>query len=118
MPCEPGYYQDGSGIECLPCPAGSYCQSTSAKQDISGTTTWAPALSTYERQVQPGYAWVSTSVEPVKCGKGTYWDASTKTCPGCSKGKFCPVDGNDFVGSAELDCPAGFFTDQTNMAEC
>ena len=65
-----------------------------------------------------GYAFIDNDVEPVKCGAGTYWKDSDKTCPECAKGKFCPVDSNGDVGAAELDCPSGFYTDEVGASAC
>lgn len=114
VPCPTGFYAASGAKVCSICPAGKFCPKPDTQTNVTGKK-WTTAGMTRAMEVQPGYAWVSTSAEPLLCGAGTYWRSSDSSCPTCGSGKFCPIDLTttpNIVGSAELACPAGFYNDK------
>ena len=116
--CPQGYYSANGSTDCRKCAAGKYCPKPDTETSITGTTTYSLEGATYATKVPPGYKFVSTSTLPVLCGAGTWWNSATAACALCSAGKFCPVDSNNVVSSAELTCPSGYYTDHTGATTC
>ena len=111
--CEEGYYSAAGTPDCRTCKAGFYCPSPATETAVTGGGKYyAPAGSTFQRVVPHGYGFVSTSIEPIKCGAGTWWRSSDATCVQCTAGQFCPIDSTTgLVGNVALTVPTGFYTD-------
>jgi len=113
--CPAGYYAAAGDAICRMCQAGYYCPKPDTETAVTGKQ-YAIAGSSTVKDVTPGYGFVSNSAEPVLCGEGTYWRSSDKSCQLCGAGKFCPIDTSSTpnrVGTSELTCPTGFYTDKT-----
>ena len=70
--CEAGWYSTASMTQCKKCEPGYFCADTNAAVAVTGKY-YTEAGATYKTKVPPGYAFVSTSEQPVKCSEGTWW---------------------------------------------
>ena len=121
--------------ECIPCPAGSYCQNTSASPTPCSPGSYSLQCAIECTACPEGFSCPTTNLLPVICDVGTYSPGESSTClscqPGftcaqgssasnlstnvCSLGKYCPDGGN------ELPCPAGTYGNRiglSDMSEC
>ena len=104
-------------MECRKCQPGYYCPKPDTETQVTGSDKYALEGSTFVSTVPYGYRFVSTSQEPIQCSAGTYWASSD--CTKCTAGNFCPADATSgLVGTAEIPCPSGFYTDHEYATDC
>ena len=121
VPCPTGYFVSASGGECVACPVGFECGSTSGPVQATACTAGryaAVQAATTCTDCPAGSACPSTSAPPERCTAGSYSAATATTCTECPAGSSCadPAVAPVACGTGEYSrpgmtscivCPAG-----------
>ncbi|CDJ61176.1 hypothetical protein EMWEY_00001130 [Eimeria maxima] len=135
--CLPGFYSSVTGLtdvsECLPCPAGHYCDYGDDNSAPSKVTGKCPeglmslntglfgaghALRTIEAKpgqdaqcvvCDPGFQ--CTAGQRLACDRGFYsdGDSGNPTCKQCLAGHYCSEEGTSREQMEKQQCPAGAY---------
>lgn len=118
--CPAGQYQDESGqLSCKLCPRGFYCAERSSAPlpcpagSYSNSTNLASAVEC--TQCPRGHRCSTGSIQPMPCSPGTYSDQEGATdCMPCGAGSY---QKSQSAASCEV-CPAGTYAGNEGQKEC
>lgn len=106
--CEPGQYSPAGTLVCLDCPAGSFCNDSSALPSPCPSGFISSAGSFTCAACPEGHRCPDADSAPIPCIMGTYALPAATVCDTCTDGFPCPAAGN-ISAPTDAVCPVGGF---------
>ena len=101
---------------CTPCPAGQFCQNTTAVGKACPSGTYSLGKQTICTTCPSGYSCADSSKKPVVCPAGKYSNTSAITCTDCALGYLCE-QGSTLARPSARICPMGSYCDDLLTAK-